>query len=227
MKHFGIIFAIILIVLAVVLTGANDEGDMSIDMPDAMVEEMVPTAEQGDDAQAGDTMEAPEQGDAMEEMPLDGVAGNVKEGSTISYTIAKEFFDKPTETVTAVAPITGDIVVDTETNMIEGMLLVSGGVFDSGNAARDNHMAGLLGDVVITIPATALVNGTFSGDVIVDVVAGGVTQAVPVTVDVAIGDTITVTGSATLTPSAFIELPSAAGVYGVADTMDITFAVEA
>lgn len=156
---------------------------------------------------------------------------SIEESSSVTYVVQKEFVGKPTQEVRGVTnAISGTISYDDTTKMLDTKLVVDPALFDSGAKKRDNDIAELFGgNFVIDVPTLEILNDT-TGIIQVPVIISLGEVSVEVIADLAVtidGDIITAEGVAPITISSFIEAPSAAGVYSVADDAQVEFKIEA
>jgi len=152
---------------------------------------------------------------------------------TVMYSVNKNFLGKDLEVVTGkTTSVSGEGVFNDDTNIIESaQFAVDTSTFTSGNAGRDKEVVQLLGDKAI-FNITKLPVGkdvTKPRSVTGELTIAGVTKDVTFETSVIEEDEkIMIKGDSQITFEEFnIKAPSAAGVYTVGDTINVTFDVVA
>ncbi len=163
-----------------------------------------------------------------------GAAYQVTDGTEIYYTVQKEWLSKPTEPVTGRgADVSGSISYDAESGALSVLdIILDTSSLDSGSKGRDGEVVGIIGDkIMIAAPASGLTipAGAVDTSVTLDVTIEGTTQSVPFAVTGNAGDdALEVSGSASITFAQFgLKAPSILSVYGVNDTLEIGFSLNA
>lgn len=153
-----------------------------------------------------------------------------------SYTVKKEFFEKPKEDISGTTPdVSGSIAVSNGAVTVDATIQNN---FSSGSGHRDNHVKGLLkAPINIATSGASIENpaGLGAGQAIQQMVAldltiAGVTKAVPFSVTVTPnGDALAVQGSASFNMEADfgIKPPSILNVYKVNPVLTVQFNVTA
>ncbi|MCI5051068.1 MAG: YceI family protein [Candidatus Pacebacteria bacterium] len=137
---------------------------------------------------------------------------------TTSYSIQKEYFGQPAETVVGTGSDI-DGTVDYENGMLNANLMIATNSLSTGSDGRDDYVVGLIGESIMAEINNAEVNFPLNQEIVVDVTIDGTTNQVPFMLSGnEIESGISLAGSGTITLSSFgIERPGTTGVYTTSD----------
>ncbi len=257
MKKLAILIALVILGGAFFYAQTSKEAaDPVEDVEEAMeevmeeaMEEVEEAMEEGEDSseegesEAGEAMEGESmaatkgtssEGENTEEVMEEAIAEldyAVTSGSS-SYSVQKEFFGKPTETIVGTSSgVSGSL------NLLDDKLSIDVTVkndFSSGNGSRDGEVKQWLGgDISVKASELTLNDGFFvsqgTASLPLQLTINGITKTVQFSVTGAITDpVITASGSATINMNDFnVTPPSILNVYSVAPETLLSFEVEA
>jgi len=162
------------------------------------------------------------------EVSASGDSYMISDNSSVSYTVQKEFFSRPTEPVTGTTgDVSGKLSINTETESISINAVINSQTLDSGSGARDNHVRNeFSGDILVRVDNFNFeISEQVSFAAPVELTINGITKTLNFDIQgIILEEEISFKGSSDINMTDFnIDPPSTLGIYTVNEIAKISF----